>query len=192
MDNLTEKIHVTKNIIMKKIYLILIFTLSLSCKAQQAQEKPGTDLLVNLQPFVGVWEYREGNDIFRVNIWENNRYLKGHVEFIEVDLINGLEVETVVKTSDRCEANGFCHFPVIFGGSGDGQLMSGLFSDNTIIIDNVYKGKFGYMSLTIIQNNCTTCPTTAQWIVKEHRGFKLDTEPENFSVPIDVILTKVN
>lgn len=177
---------------MKYIYLILIFTLSLSCKAQQPQEKPGTDLLVNMQPFVGVWEYREGNDIFRVNIWEENNRLKGHVQFIEIETINGLEVETVVKTSDRCEANGFCHFPVIYGGSGNGEEMYGIFSDNTIIINNEYKGKFGYMTLTLIPNSCTTCPTTAQWIVKEHRGFKLDTEPENFSVPIDVILTKVD
>lgn len=168
-----------------------MLTLSFSCKAQQIQEEPGTDLLVNLEPFVGTWQYKNGNEIFRVSIWENNRYLKGHVEFIEVSMNNGVEVETVVNTSNRCEANGFCHFPVIFGGSGDGFIMSGLFYDNTIIIDSDYRGKHGYMTLTIQQSNCNTCPITAEWKVKEHTGVKLDTQIENFNVSTNLILTKV-
>ena len=81
-----------KNNIMKTIFYILLIIPFVASKAQVINKLNTNHNL----PFVGTWEYQDGNDIFRINIWEDGEDLKGDYWFIEVN--NG--IETII-----CESN---------------------------------------------------------------------------------------
>lgn len=177
-----------KNNIMKTIFYILLIIPFVASKAQVISN-PNTNH--NL-PFVGTWEYQDGNDIFRINIWEDGEDLKGDYWFIEVN--NG--VETII-----CESN--YNIPgtdvyngyVLFGGSSDGIKMGLHIDDNTIDCRNgLYerKGISGSASLTMQNPKCTNCPVTALWKVQRMRGIRIGDQPTEFSVPNNVIMAKVN
>jgi hypothetical protein len=169
------------------IYTLLILLL-FSCKSQQAFAQYS---MQNLTPFIGTWEYQEGNQIFRVIIYEDDLYLKGDYSFVEVN--NG--VETII-----CESN--YYIPeinrnsghTIFGGSNDGIIMGASIDDNTINCESGIterKRLKGNLGFTIQQQNCPTCPITAEWKVERWQGLRSDTEPNNYSIPTNVIMTKV-
>jgi hypothetical protein len=172
---------------MKTIFYFLTIISFLSCKAQVLSD-PNTNH--NL-PFVGTWEYQNGNEIFRINIWEDGEDLKGDYWFIEVNN----DVETVICESNyQIQGTNFYYGDVIFGGSIDGVVMGALLDDNTINCEDGFDNRkriSGSASLTI-QSNCFGCAVTALWEVVRLRGIRIAGSPTEFSVPNNVIMTKVN
>ncbi|WP_299130328.1 DUF6705 family protein [uncultured Winogradskyella sp.] len=169
------------------IYTLLILLL-FSCKSQQVSAQYS---MQNLTPFIGTWEYQEGNQIFRVTIYEDNLHLKGDYWLIEV--ING--AETILYESDYYAPGTDFHWGyTIFGGSNDGNLMGAKIDDNSIGYENGVasrKRKRGSLSLTIQQQSCLNCPVTAEWKVTELQGLKITGESENYNIPKDIIMTKM-
>jgi len=184
----TEKRLVIKILkIMKTTIYTVLIALFFSCKAQQIVAQNNSNHI----PFIGTWEHQDGNDIFRVTIWEDGDDLKGDYWFIEIN--NG--VETIV-----CESN--YNIPntdvyngyVFFGGSTNGTKMGGKIDDNTINCQDGIEARkriFGNVSLTI-QSGCLGCPITAEWKVKRLSGIRIQGNPTEFSIPTDIIMTKVN
>lgn len=192
MENHREKPLVNKiiNIMKNTIYTLLVLVL-FSCKSQHVTAQSRYNIN-NLTPFIGTWEHQDGNKIFRVNIYEDKLYLKGDYWFIEIN--NG--VETVI-----CESNYYVPAwnrnlgDVIFGGSLDGVKMGAKIDDNTINCENGIterKRKVGSLGFTIQPQTCSTCPITAKWKVTELAGLKSTDEPENYSIPINIIMIKKN
>ncbi|EPR74061.1 hypothetical protein ADIWIN_0870 [Winogradskyella psychrotolerans RS-3] len=171
---------------MKTTFYILLITLFFSCKVQQVYAQDP-----NNAPFVGTWEHQNGNDIFRVTIWEDGNDLKGDYWFIQTN--NG--VETIICASNYIIPNSNTNYRhVIFGGSKDGIIMGALLDDNSINCQNGAAERermSGNASLTI-QSGCLGCPITAEWKVERLRGIRIQGDPTEFSVPTDVIMTKVN
>ncbi|WP_147298378.1 MULTISPECIES: DUF6705 family protein [Winogradskyella] len=175
---------------MKNILYTLAILLLFSCKSQNLSAQ-SRYTMNNLTPFIGTWEYQNGNEIFRVSIYEDNLYLKGDYWFIEVN--NG--VETIICESNYNIPNtNIYNGYVIFGGSLDGIKMGAQIDDNTIDCENgldARKGVDGTFGLTI-QSGCLGCPITAEWKVSIIRGMRTVGEPREFSIPTDVIMTKMN
>lgn len=173
---------------MKTIFYILLFIPIISCKAQVLNNP---NINHNL-PFVGTWEYQNGNDIFRINMWEDEEDLKGDYWFIEVN--NG--VETIICESNyNIPGTDVYRGSVLFGGSNDGTIMGLQIDDNTINCEsglNYRKRLYGNASLTMQNPECTSCPVTALWKVQRMRGIRIGDQPTEFSVPNNVIMTKVN
>ncbi len=172
---------------MKTIFYFLTIISFLSCKAQVLS---GPNTNHNLT-FVGTWEYQSGNEIFRINIWEDGEYLKGDYWFIEVN--NG--VETIICESDyNVPGTDVYNGYVIFGSSLDSIKMGFQIDDNTINCENglnARKTLFGHGRL-VIQSGCLGCPITAIWQVERSKGILIEGDPTEFSVPNNVIMTKVN
>ncbi|MBF8151606.1 hypothetical protein ITJ86_17025 [Winogradskyella sp. F6397] len=167
------------------IYTLLILLL-FSCKSQYVlAQNP------NHAPFIGTWEYQENNQIFRVTIYEDGNDLKGDYLLLEIDNGN----ETIIYESDYSAPNSDFNWGyAIFGGSNDGNLMYAKIDDNSIGYENGVasrKRKRGSLGLTIQPQTCSTCPITAEWKVAELQGLKITGEPENYNIPTDIILTKV-
>lgn len=170
---------------MKNIKYILILFLSISYTQIQAQDI-----------FIGTWEYQQGNEIFRVFLWENeetdhlgNTSILGHYEKVQL-VGNGLEQYIYCSDKDKFVGNnqGLLSSALLI--SGDNQSVGGSFTDNTVD-ENLYNQlKLGHLTMEIITNSGGTI--TASWKVerKSYQGVKMNEAPE-FSVPTDIILTKV-
>ncbi|WP_296317866.1 DUF6705 family protein [Winogradskyella sp. UBA3174] len=167
------------------IYTLLILLL-LSCKSQQIiAQNP------NHTPFIGTWEYQENNQIFRITIYEDGNDLKG--DYWLIDINNG--VETILYESDYYEPGTDFHWRhAIFGGSNDGNLMYAQIDDNSINYENgptERKFKKGSLGFTLLPQTCSTCPIMAEWKVEPLIGLRSDTEPDNYNIPIDIVMIKV-
>lgn len=168
--------QLTKTKIMKTfIYTLFILTTTISFS-----QNP------NLHPFVGDWQWTEGNQTFTVNIYIDGDILKGDYEMTTNGSL-GLGYK-----SNRLlipEINYYYGY-AIYAGSHNGIYFSGSITDNVQFGDGVHSVKMGQIKFTI-QNNCSGCPTTALWKVSELMGSRHHTEPENFTIPTDIILTKI-
>jgi hypothetical protein len=164
---------------MKNIYYIILatFLLTSTLNAQTPNN--------NSNPFVGTWEYQDGNEIFRVILWtdNDNEHIKGHYEKV----INNNGIESYVLSSDKEKHEGqnqswipYSIFCVI-----DNQVMGGIIIDNTVNSNLYHFRKNGKLKF-ILNNNLTT----ANWRIESSQGPKINEAPE-FSVPTDIILTKV-
>ncbi|WP_157717128.1 DUF6705 family protein [Formosa sp. Hel1_31_208] len=174
---------------MKKfIYILTITFLSLFSLQIQAQDI-----------FIGTWEHQVGNEIFRVILWENgesdangNIQISGHYEKVQVTS-NGLgTLEQYIYCSDKekFEGNNSGWLPFVIWLGGDNQSVGGTINDNTVDDSIYYHLKKGALTMEIITNSGGT--VTASWKIerKSYQGVKMNEAPE-FSVPTDVILTKV-
>ncbi len=168
---------------MKKLFYTII-TLALSF----------TTLSANAQNiFLGTWEHQEGNEIFRVKLWqdtEDSTYILGHYEKVQIN--NG--EETYVYSSNKEEFigdNDWWLTAAIVTKDGSNTKIGGSFTDNTIT-GNIYrKYKSGHLSFEILTNSGGLNPTiTAHWKVERSPGLILNEAPE-FSIPTDIVLTKV-
>ena len=147
----------------------------------------------HLSPFVGDWEWQNGNQTFRVNIYIEGNNLEGHYLLIEDN--NG--VETIIYDSNKLlnAALNFYYGSAIFGGSNDGILFHALIEDNVLLGQgpNDYKlTKNGNLAFTITNNGTNGQPITASWRISELMGLKSTEAPPTFTIPTDIILTKVN
>ena len=147
----------------------------------------------HLSPFVGDWEWQNGNETFKVNIYIDGNYLKGNYQLVEIN--NG--VETIIYDSNKLlnAALNFYFGYAIFGGSNDGILFHALIYDNVLLGQgpNDYKNtKDGSLGFTITNNGTNGQPITAQWRIRELMGLKSQETPPTFTIPTDIVLTKVN
>ncbi|WP_046756594.1 hypothetical protein [Kordia jejudonensis] len=147
--------------------------------------------ILQQNPFIGTWEWQNGNRIFRVFLFNQNSTTKGHFEMIEVN--NGVET-TIYKSNKPYNTQTPQNWhPVISGGyyenSFDGRIM-----DNSLNYEAPQWDGFtlwhSRLRMKILQaNNCIGCSTTASWKVAYS-----DLTPSNklpLNIPTDIVLTKV-
>lgn len=175
---LKKKIVTTKLIHMKNFkYIITLLFLMIISLQVDAQE----------HVFAGTWEFEDGNQIFRVNIWRAHDAYSGHFEIVEIN--NGFE--TILYTSDKpiIEGSSTHWYPVISGGGTDTKF-TGRILDISILYDpEEYSIWEAQLEMKIINDNCNDCPIRASWDVHYY-----DLIPDNvapFTIPTDAIMTKI-
>ncbi len=154
-----------------------------------------TTLSANAQSiFLGTWEHQEGNEVFRIILsinTEDTDHIIGHYEKVQVN--NG--EETYIYSSNKEDYvgnnNGWLPY-VVTSKSGDNSKIYGTIYDNTVD-ENLYQQiKVGRFTFEILTNSGGLNPTiTAHWKVERSPGLILNEAPE-FSVPTDIVLTKVS
>lgn len=162
---------------MKNIYFILTIIL-LSINMLEAQNN-----------FIGTWEHQDENKIFRVVLWssEDGEYLNGHYE--KVNINNGIETYIFCSNKEKFVGNNTGWLPTVFWLQGDNQMIGGAFTDNTVNQNLYDQQKLGSVKIELISNSGSG-PITAQWTVRRGQGPYINEAPE-FSVPTDIVLTKV-
>ncbi|MBT8244413.1 hypothetical protein [Winogradskyella sp.] len=158
---------------MKTIYLFLSLTL-LSLSSIETNVT---------NPFVGIWEYQEGNTIFRVELYMTDDDLRGHYEKVEVGA-NGLEI--LIFKSNRDVGHGLTLGPVIYG-DNTSTILNGGIEDVTIETQPNLPIFTGKLKMEIISSS----PTTATWKVTLNGEGRSQDDNREFSIPTDVIMTKV-
>ncbi|MFD2824458.1 DUF6705 family protein [Lacinutrix iliipiscaria] len=195
------------------IYLIALLIGITSCRAQEVvnlntlnqgnnENKYFKDLDNNFTPFIGIWQYQNGNQIFRITLWKvemveskngiKPSYFKdrinGHYEIIEV---NTFGEETVIKTSNKNIKNSTTpYLPVITGGSIDGTNLGGSILDNTVD-DSSRFSAFGIEGGFTFQIIPSTTPLQANWSCDIRNSLQLSDYPTVFSFPNNITLTKM-
>ena len=172
-----------KNII--NTLLILFITIS-----SFSQQTPNTDDINHLTPFVGNWEWVNGNETFKVEIYlSETNYLEGHYELVQTD---NTGTETVIYKSNKVLNSDidFYYGPAIFGGSLDGIKFGALIADNVLTGDGIHSRKRGSLGFTI--QPISIGPITATWKVTILMGMKSSDTPTEFTIPTDIVLTKVD
>lgn len=189
---------------MKNIYKIIIVSLLfINCKAQSIVDfetfnqgdnsnKYFKDINNNFANFTGTWQNTTGNLTFRVNLWkvtkepfiiENNCYMdiiKGSYQIIQ-DM--GTPNETVLHNSVKTTPNGVWEY-IINIGTSDGVGAGGSIDDNCAVNATYLTGR-----LTMMITNPGASPPIAHWtVVRKGPTFGGAT----FTVPTDIILTKIN
>ena len=186
METPLSETHVTIKKTIMKTYIYAILTLTLLIFNSQivlAQEEDYT-------PFIGTWEWQNGNEVFRVNLFENaDLGLVGHYEMVQQN--NG--IETVLYTSKKFDDGNEVWPPYVISGRTGVNVFAGTIRDNTVnsqLYDSEKRG-----SITIVIQNVTGIGSiTATWKVerKSYQSGLTDDESPEFSVPTDIVLTKVN
>ena len=163
------------------LYSIIFITLSSSAFAQNS----------NHIPFVGNWEWTNGNETFKVELFtvrgSEGEAINGHYM-----LVNNVTNDVIYKSNKLLLPEIDYYFGhAIYAKSYDGILLGGSIDDNVLYTgDGNYAVKLG--SLTIILNNtCPTCPTTAIWKVSHAGGIRVGL-PKTFTIPTDIVLTKID
>jgi hypothetical protein len=168
---------------MKSIKKIIIFALMLAGFSVQAQ----------FNPYVGTWQYKNGNEVFIVKLWEENNVVLGYYKKITVD--NNGNQTSLVFTSRIDYGNGDYFLPYTIYGTVSTDGINAGFRDNTMTnIDSDYKDGKLHMKITNFGNygppGCNDC-TTATWKVTDTGGMYVNFV-EGFSVPTDIVLTKLS
>ena len=200
---------------MKNIGLILLTTLALmlSCKAQEIvnlntfndgnnEGKYFKDLNNNFTPYLGVWEWQNGNQTFRVTLWkvEMEEHENGNRPSYYIDIIQGhynmvqqgqpgSPIEETVYTSQKKIGNTITDwFPVIRVYAYDNNQCGGTVYDNSAEgYPNYPMGIRGGLKLNLIQG----IPLQMEWKVTLPEGMYGNDQPTEFNIPTDIILTKV-
>jgi hypothetical protein len=143
----------------------------------------------NLTPFVGNWEWKNGNQTFKMQLYIDSGYLKGNYRLIENN--NGATT-TIYKSNKLLNADlNFYYGYAIFGGSQDGILFHASVDDNVLLGNGNDNVKLGSLGFAIQPSTTIGSPITATWKVTKLQGLKSDEEPPTFSIPTDIIMTKV-
>lgn len=141
--------------------------------------------------FEGTWQYQNGNEVFIVKIWEEDNVMLGYYKKITTDA-SGNQT-SLIFTSRKDYGNGDYYLDHSIYGDVSETELNALFDDNTMA-NSEYNIKRGYLNMKILQQGlpgCTTCTTTATWKITEKRGLRVN-YVEGFSVPTDIVLTKVS
>jgi len=162
---------------LKYIITILIFTLiSINSNAQSS-------------PFHGTWEWENGNQIFRVNLWlDEYGATSGHFEMVEVNN----NIETTIYTSDKPYNSAMSQHwhPVISAGWNGNHILSGRIMDNSLDYEDPQYDGLTLWTAWLEMKTISYNPTKAKWTVQWY-----DLIPDNIlplNVPTDIIMTKVN
>lgn len=193
-----------------KLYILALFITIFSCKAQEIvnidqfnqgnnEGKYFKDINNVFDNFLGTWEHKDGNIIFRVTLTKltkhehknGNRpsfyedHIQGHFEKVEV---NSKGIETLVYTSQKKMGQTITDWPfVIYGGTNDGIRLSAQIDDNSITQVGDHYYITGVLKCEIIPN---TNPKQMTWKVALPLGMRDMEAPDEFNIPTDIILTK--
>ena len=187
------KKYITKILLISFTTLISYYTKAqtiVDCSNHQG-DTPGIyykDIQHHFDPFLGTWEYQNGNEIFKIHLHkvehETHRpddpakhyadQIYGSFELIEiVNPPNQSPYENVIHNSQILFGD-----HAFFASSRDGSVMKGRFFDSSA-------GAWLALTFTIIPN---TNPVQAEWKVKTiHPAFGT-----NFNVPENCFMTKIN
>ena len=152
-------------------------------------------------PFIGTWIYQNGNQTFVIRFWketkasyinENPKYyideLRAHYKLVQN---YGQPNEQVIYTSEKNIGNSPTPWPTIIlaGKAVENHKMTGQVFDVTGAVNPQYPtGVRGELEMTINPAN----PDTAQWEVTLPMGMRGLDQPDTFTIPTNVTLTKVN
>ncbi len=161
---------------MKKIFLIV--SVILFIYNSNAQDNP----------FVGTWEWEDGNNIFRVELYlDEDGDIRGDFEMVEV---LGNNQEVLIYESNIDNGHGFKFGPVIFGDS-NGVELGAAFTDSTLN-EHPYGPLTGGLIMVIQNSNSPTNQITATWKLELDTGLRFEDDDRTFNVPTDIVLTKVD
>jgi hypothetical protein len=142
-------------------------------------------------PFLGTWEHQDGNEIFRVFLWmdDNSGDIRGHYE--KVINNNGIESYVYCSDKEKFQGNNKGWTPYVINTNGDNNVIGGTFIDNTVNANLYHPLKLGSVRIELLSN--TNSLVTAQWTVerKKYQGVISSDEAPEFSVPTNIVLTKV-
>lgn len=155
-------------------------------------------------PFIGTWIYQNGNQTFVLQLWKKTKVeypatsttkkmfhdeLSGHYKMIQN---YGQPNETVLYTSQINIGSSSTPWPTIIaaGKALENYKMTGtIFDVAGPLHPNYQMGIEGNLVFTI---NANSNPLTAKWKVTLPMGMRGSDEPSTFTIPTDIILTKVN
>ncbi|RBP27035.1 hypothetical protein DFR65_11213 [Oceanihabitans sediminis] len=163
------------------LYTIIFITLPAYAFAQNS----------NHIPFVGNWEWTNGNETFKVELFtvqgSEGEAINGHYM-----LINNSTNEVIYKSNKLLLPEIDYYFGyAIYAKSYDGILLGGSIDDNVLYTgDGNFAVKLGSLTI-ILENTCSTCPTTATWEVSRLPGGQVGL-PQTFTIPTDIVLTKID
>lgn len=170
---------------MKNIIIILIFTITSNIYSQTISVNPTRD------DFIGIWEWQNGNEIFRINFFNQETTYEGetwtslasHFTMLSIDSSGN---ETIIYTSDRPMETTIPQnwFPVITGG----QYLSYNESYRFALKDNTASTYLlGNLDLKFLATSSGQ-PLQISWKL---RVDGMADENQSFNVPTDIILTKI-
>ena len=152
-------------------------------------------------PFIGTWTYIDGDKTFVVKLLKETKVpylskkpkmyrdeINGHYKMIQN---YGQPNETVLYTSQINIGTSITPWQtVILASAINNNIMSGVIFDIAGVLNTSYPtGVRGQLVMTI---NDFTNPLTAHWKVTLPMGMRGTDEPSTFTIPTDIILTKVN
>jgi len=191
---------------MKNLILATLLLLSINCKAQNIvnlntfntgdnSNKYFKDLDNNFANFVGTWENTTGNITFRVILWkesmkpltnETNSYIDDLFGKFLIIQDAGLSNEVVIHNSVKYfPQNNHTSTWSLLGSPYNSTIYGAYLEDTCANGGNGVLEGTATMEIT----NLGTTPLNAHWTVKSSRQLF---SGEYFSVPTDIILTKVN
>jgi hypothetical protein len=139
--------------------------------------------------YTGTWHYDNGNQRFIVKIWQENEDFLGHYKIIGLN--NGVPGNTILD-SRQLYPHGQRFDHVVYAGFSEEFGLSGFIYDNTIIgNDSTFKRGDLHMKMIMVPQNCQGCVVTAAWKITKPHGMIIGIN-HDFSIPTDVILTKVS
>ncbi|WP_177735702.1 DUF6705 family protein [Flavobacterium inviolabile] len=152
-------------------------------------------------PFIGTWIYQNGNQTFVIQFWKETKVdyteeapkyytdeLRGHYKLVQN---YGQMNEQTIYTSEINIGNSPTPWPTIVIANQPVQphIMNGNIFDVTGPVNPAYPtGVMGDLDMRINPAN----PNTAQWKVTLPQGMRGMDQPSTFTIPTNVILTKVN
>ncbi|PTX58557.1 hypothetical protein C8N46_11348 [Kordia periserrulae] len=173
-----------------RLFITTIIFLLISCGASTNVKAQTKTVSQNINtPFVGTWEWENGNQIFRIQLFlDEDGDIGGHYSLLQT---NSNGIPTVIYKSNKDIGHGLTYGSVIYG-SSNGTLLKAGIDDNTINNPN-YTHISGSLTMEIINTgNCIGCSPTATWKIKEKKDLRLETDDRTFNIPTDIILTKVH
>ena len=184
------------------IKIILVSLLFINCKAQTIvnintynlgdnSNKYFRDIDNNFQNFVGTWENTTGNTTFRVVLWKVEMApFTADINCFKDDILGKfMIIENANMPNEDIIHNSVKYYPqnnltsesVIYVDTGDGIVCRGLIEDNSG--NMIFRG-----GLKITITNPGITPSVAHWEINT-RVLLLG---QSFTVPIDIMLTKIN
>ena len=191
---------------MKKIILIITLIISLTCESQvivntnifnqgNNSGKYFKDLDNNFQNFIGTWENTSGNKTFRVTLFKITKKPFGYpIDYYADEIGGSFQIIENINTTNELVLNNSIKFYPLKNITSTSVIHSS--PSNPIIAkgyieDNCATGQIGwltgYLSMTIM--NSGSNPLIMHWIVEQKAIY---TEGESYSVPKDILLTKMN
>jgi hypothetical protein len=194
---------------MKNIFLITILSFAIfNCKAQVISLTTTNyynipnggyvkDLDGVLNPFIGTWKWTNGNSEFTIVFVKkemynasglNNYYedtIMGGYKYIEngIVIVNTLNFSTEFTLNDTSTYNNYA--PII-------SNIHSPFNRLSITITDKIKAKGCDADFTLINPGSGTI--TAQWKMRDREHWNINGQnplPQGFSIPVNVILTKI-
>jgi hypothetical protein len=158
-----------------------------------------TQKTLSQNPFIGTWEYANNNQVFQVILYNDPdfasaNHLIGDYKLIE--RINGVETLIYKSNFEFDSPVGLMNVGYEIFGSRSDKYFSGLVNDNTTDYQlgwRARKTKQGSLLMMILlpDISCPTC-INAKWKITPLQGITFDTVPDEYNIPTDVIMTKVN